>query len=109
MEAEFLARLWLRLSGWRILASSYAAQGGEIDLVARRGELVIFVEVKARSERDLALVAIDGTKVQRISKAARHWLIHHPSHQGCSFRGDAVLMVPWRWPERVSGAFELNL
>ena len=91
------------------MACSYAAQGGEIDLVARRGGLVIFVEVKARATRDLALLAIDGPKQRRISAAARHWLMRHPAHQLCTFRGDAVLMVPWRLPERVEGAFELDL
>lgn len=101
--------MWLRLRGWRILNLSYAAQGGEIDIVARRGELVIFVEVKARKTRDGALVAIDGPKVQRISKAARHWLARHRAHQACNFRGDAVLLVPWRLPEHVPGAFELAL
>ena len=99
----------MRLTGWHILAQSYAAHGGEIDIVARRGILIIFVEVKARATREAALLAIDATKVRRISKAARHWVARHPAHQSCNFRGDAVLMVPWRRPERVEGAFELDL
>jgi putative endonuclease len=99
----------LRLTGWQILAHSYSAHGGEIDIVARRGDLVIFVEVKARKTRDGALLAIDATKVRRISKAARHWIARHPAHQACTFRGDAMLMVPWRLPERAEGAFEIDL
>ena len=109
MEAEFLARLFLRVTGWQILAHSYAAHGGEIDIIAKRGSLIIFVEVKARQNRDAALFAIDGRKIARLSKAARHWLARHPAAQSYGLRGDAILMVPWRWPERVEGAFELNL
>jgi putative endonuclease len=82
-------------------------QGGEIDIVARRGDMVAFVEVKARRERDAALLAIDAPKQRRISLAARHWLSRNPAHQACNFRGDAVLMVPWRWPETVEDAFPL--
>jgi putative endonuclease len=99
----------LRLTGWRILAQSYAAHGGEIDVIARRGSLIIFVEVKARKSRDAALLAIDGRKIARLSKAARHFLARYPAAQTCAWRGDALLMVPWRWPERVEGAFELDL
>lgn len=109
VEAEFFARVWLRSTGWRILAHGYQAPGGEIDIVARRGELVAFVEVKARATRDAALLAIDGPKRRRISRAARHWLARNKRHQACSFRGDAVLVTPWRFPERVNGAFELDL
>jgi putative endonuclease len=101
--------VYLRATGWRILDASYSAPGGEIDIVARRGDLVAFVEVKARATRDGALFAIDGPKQRRISRAARHWLARNRAHQGCSFRGDAVLVTPWRLPERVAGAFALDL
>lgn len=47
-RAEWLAALLLSLKGYRILARNYVVRGGEIDLVARRGSTVIFVEVKAR-------------------------------------------------------------
>jgi putative endonuclease len=109
LEAEFFARLYLRATGWRILAQSYAASGGEIDIVARRRDMVAFVEVKARATRDGALLAIDGPKQRRISRAARHWLARNHAHQGCNFRGDALLVTPWRLPERVPGAFPLDL
>ena len=109
LEAEFLARAYLRATGWRILAFSYHAPGGEIDIVARRRDMVAFVEVKARRTRDGALLAIDHTKQRRISRAARHWLARNRAHQACNFRGDALLMTPWRLPERVEGAFALEL
>jgi putative endonuclease len=109
LEAEFLARVWLRATGWRVLAFSYSAPGGEIDIVARRRDMVAFVEVKARRTRDAAILAIDGGKQRRISRAARHWLARNAAHHACSFRGDAILMTPWRLPERVEGAYALDL
>jgi putative endonuclease len=109
LEAEFFARVYLRATGWRVLSRSYAAQGGEIDIVARRADLVAFIEVKARDSRDAALLAIDAPKRRRISRAARHWLARNRAHQHCSFRGDAILVTPWRLPERVEGAFDLDL
>lgn len=109
LEAEFLARVWLRAGGWRILDHGYSAGGGEIDIVARRGDLVIFVEVKARATRDAALLAIDAAKQRRMAGAARRWIARHPRHAACSFRGDALLLTPWRWPRRVAGAIPLDL
>jgi putative endonuclease len=109
LEAEFFARVYLRATGWKVLAYSYSAPGGEIDIVARRRDMVAFVEVKARADRDSALLAIDGPKQRRISRAARHWLARNRAHQGCNFRGDALLVTPWRLPERVEGAFALDL
>jgi putative endonuclease len=109
LEAEFLARVYLRATGWRILDFSYMAPGGEIDIVARRRDLVAFVEVKARETRDAALLSIDAPKQRRISRAARHWLVRNSLHQDCNFRGDAILITPWRLPERVEAAFVLDL
>jgi putative endonuclease len=83
--------------------------GGEIDVIARRGDLVIFVEVKARPDVSAAQIAIDARKIGRISRAARVWLAAHPRLSGCALRGDAILVAPKRPPRHVPGAFELDL
>jgi putative endonuclease len=57
-RAEILALLFLSLKGYRILARRFRAAGGEIDIVARRGDLLIFAEVKARATIDAALGAV---------------------------------------------------
>jgi putative endonuclease len=109
LHAENFAALWLRLKFFTILARNYAASGGEIDIIARRGDLVIFVEVKARPDRTAAQIAIDARKIGRISRAARVWLAAHPHFSDCALRGDAVLVAPHRAPRHVPGAFELDL
>lgn len=109
LRAEGFAALWLRLKFFRILARNYAASGGEIDIVARRGRLVVFVEVKARPNFAEAQIAIDSRKAKRITRAARVWLAANPEASACSLRGDALLVAPGRLPRHVPGAYELEL
>jgi len=109
LRAETLAALWLRLKFFRIVARNYAAARGEIDVIARRGRLVVFVEVKARPSLEAAQIAIDARKVARISRAARVWLAGNPQASGCALRGDAIFVAPRRPPRHVAGAFELDL
>lgn len=108
-NAERVALLWLVLRGWRPLARRYAAGGGEIDLVMRRGDVLAFVEVKARASLDAARTAIEPAKRRKIGKAARTWLARHPAHAGLVLRGDAVFLAPGQWPLHVAAAYELDL
>ncbi len=105
--AEAVALAFLLAKGYRPLARRFAAAGGEIDLVMRRGRLVAFVEVKARSDLDGALLAIDARKRRRFARAARAWIARRPAPGELSSRADAVLVAPRRWPRHVEGAFEL--
>ncbi len=107
--AERFAALALRLAGYRILACRYRVNGGEIDIVARRGDAVAFVEVKARPTLEEAMTAIDAAKRRRLSRAARVWLVANPWAAVLTLRGDAVYLAPWRWPRHVIAAVELDL
>ncbi|HSV29649.1 MAG TPA: YraN family protein [Candidatus Omnitrophota bacterium] len=111
-RAESLAALWLRLKGYRILArGSVTGRGtgaGEIDIVARRGRVVAFVEVKARPSRDEALEAITAAQRRRIMRAAETFLSRHPELAGCDMRFDAVLVVPNRLPRHISDAWRMD-
>lgn len=107
LKAETLAALWLRLKGWRILARRHRAPGGEIDIVAVRGDTVIFVEVKARASREAALAAITPAAARRVAAAARHWQSGRGGLADKTLRFDAVLIVPFRWPLHVADAFRV--
>lgn len=109
MEAETLAAISLRLKGWRILSRTFLCRGGELDIVAARGEVVAFVEVKARPSHDSALQAVTPEKRRRLSRAARTWLVQNEWAAGRVLRGDLVTVAPMSWPRHHHAAFELDL
>ena len=107
--AERIAALYLRLTGWQILARRYLVQGGEIDIVARRGRTIAFVEVKLRASLDVAAASIDGAKRRRMARAARAFVSRQRAGAGLTYRADALFLAPWRLPRHVPAAFELRL
>jgi len=109
LRAEWLAALWLMLKGYRILARRYSAAGGEIDIVARRGDVVAFVEVKARPGLEEAAIAISEGKRRRMSQAARAWLTRNPWAIRATLRGDAVFVAPRRLPRHLPAAYILDM
>ncbi|MFC0217711.1 putative endonuclease [Pseudochelatococcus lubricantis] len=108
-RAESLAALLLMLKGYRILARRYRAAGGEIDIIARRGGTVAFVEVKARAALDDARVAITGGKERRIAGAARHWLTRNGWAMPLTLRCDAVFIGRRSLPRHVADVMTLCL
>ncbi len=106
-RAEWLASALLMLRGYRILARRYRVAGGEIDIIARRGSTVAFVEVKVRMSLEEALLAVTATKQRRIERAASVWLTRNSWAMSYTLRGDAVIAAPRRWPRHVEAAFPL--
>lgn len=104
-RGEALAALALRLKGFRILARRYRTKLGEIDLIARRGDLVLIVEVKARKTLIEAMQAIARESEWRIERAADLWLSRQPDYGRLSVRFDMVAVLPWRWPVHVENVF----
>jgi len=109
LRAEWIAAAFLTAKGYRILARHFLVAGGEIDLIARRGGTIAFVEVKARGDFEGALAAIGPIKQRRIARAARVWLCRNPSAVNETLRGDAVLVAGMGLPRHVPGAFDLLL
>jgi putative endonuclease len=109
LKAESIAVLLLRLKGYSVIARRYAVSGGEIDLIARRGGAIAFVEVKARADLDDAAAAISATKRRRIARAARVWLSRNPWAAGLTLRGDAVFVAPRRLPRHAASAYTLDI
>lgn len=109
LRAETLATLWLRAQLFTILDRNYRVQGGEIDIVAQRGHLIVFAEVKARADLETAALAITPQKQRRIQRAVHHWLARHPRSTGCALRADAILIAPGQLPRRIAGVFDLTI
>lgn len=110
LTAEWLAVLALRMKGYRILARRFKAPTGEIDIVARRGGVLAFVEVKARPTPEAAREAVTGRQRARIAAAARSFLAARPFGLPPAelriLRFDLVLVQPRRWPRHIPGAWE---
>lgn len=98
----------LMLKGYRPLARRYAAAGGEIDLIVRRGRTIVFVEVKARARLGDASGAIDAVKRRRFSRAVRMWLSRHPPPDDTVLRAGAIFVAPRAWPAHVVDAFDIE-
>jgi putative endonuclease len=107
-RGEWLAAFSLMLKGYRIIARRYRTKLGEIDLIARRGDLVLIVEVKARPTMREAMEALSRTSERRIEAAADLWLSRQPDYGRFSVRFDMVAVLPRRWPVHVQNVFHGN-
>ena len=96
--AEYLAAAALLLKGYRIAARRYKTPVGEVDLVARKGDLILFVEVKARASHQAALDSITYTAQKRIEAAGNWWLGQQNNGAQLNWRFDVITVVPRRWP-----------
>ena len=96
-SAETLACWYLRIKGWRILARRARVPGGEVDIIARRGRTLAFVEVKARADDQAASFALDPYRLRRVVVAAER-LAPRYMREGDDVRIDALFMVRGRWP-----------
>ncbi len=103
--SEYIAALYLLAKGYRIRAIRYRTKLGEIDIIARRGVLVVCVEVKARRDIDSAVFADTGTAQNRIRAASDIWLSRQPDAHRLSLRYDIVAVLPWRLPRHFVDAF----
>jgi putative endonuclease len=106
ITAESRAAVWLLAHGYRILARRWKSPLGEIDIIAARRHLLIFVEVKARATLDGAAESVTERQKQRIAAAAEIWLAANPVPAIRDIRFDAILVAPGRLPRHIPAAFE---
>ena len=108
VSAEARAAAFLMAKGYRILAKRFRTPYGEIDLVARRRNLIAFIEVKARATLDDAAYAVTPRQQRRIIDAAQGWLVAHPEHAEFDMRFDVMLIAPKRLPRHLLAAFDAS-
>jgi putative endonuclease len=108
LSAESRAAAFLIAKGYRILARRFRTPLGEIDIVALRRGVLVFVEVKARGNFDAAAEAIGKRQQSRIIAAAQLWLAGHPQDALRDMRFDVVLVVPGRLPRHLQAAFDAS-
>lgn len=106
LSAESRCAAFLIAKGYRILARRFKTPVGEIDIVARKRNIVVFIEVKARASLDDAAWAVTPRQQQRIIAAAESWLATHPDYANADCRFDAMLVAPKSLPRHLVAAFD---
>jgi putative endonuclease len=101
---ETAAAWWLRLKGWRILARRVRTPAGEVDLVARKGNLIASVEVKRRQTGAELDFAIDEYRLARVAAAAEY-LGPRYMEAGDDMRVDVILIAPGRMLRHIENAW----
>ena len=108
-RGEGWAALYLRAKGWRIVARrarvGHGRGIGEVDLVARRGRVLAFVEVKWRGHAGALDQAIDARRLDRVAAVAGA-LWPRLARPGDTVRIDVILLAPWRWPRHITHVWQ---
>ena len=108
ISAESRAAMLLVAKGFRILARRWKSPVGEIDIIARRRGLLIFVEVKARDSLDEAAWSVTERQQARIIAAAEAWLAQNPDPRIRDIRLDVMLVAPGHVPRHIQGSFDAS-
>lgn len=108
VDAEATAARLLEAKGFTVVATRMRTPRGEIDLIARTAELLVFVEVKARGNLAAAAESISPRQRKRIVGAAEVFLADHPGYAGLDMRLDVILVAPGRAPIHIPGAFDAD-
>jgi len=103
--AETVAATMLRLKGYRVLARRFRGVRGEVDLIARRGSVLAFVEVKRRPTIVAAAESVSPRQRARIAAAAEEFIAAHPRLSGLGIRFDAILVAPGKLPRHLVDAW----
>ena len=103
-RGERLAGWWLRLKGWRILDRRVRTPVGEVDLVAKKGALIAFVEVKTRKTAAELDFAIDERRLARVAAAAEYLMPRYAT-EGEDIRVDVILLAPGARPRHIENAW----
>jgi putative endonuclease len=109
LSAEGKAAAYLMAKGYRVLAKRFRTPYGEIDLVAKKRNLVAFIEVKARASLEDAAYAVTPRQQRRIIDAAQAWLMDHPDHAEFDLRFDVILIAPRHLPRHLLAAFDASV
>ena len=108
-KAENTAALFLRLKGYKILERNFkppkGTGAGEIDIIASKHNIIVFIEVKRRVSLDSAAEAVNEHVQTRRIRGAEYFLMIHPELADKEMRFDVILIAPNRFPEHIQNAF----
>jgi putative endonuclease len=104
-RGEVLSALWLMAKGYRILGFRLKTPQGEIDLLAKKGQVLAVVEVKLRGTTALALEAVSYQQRQRLRRAGETFAARRADLRGIAVRLDLMALAPGRWPCHIRDAW----
>lgn len=104
-KMELAAELFMRSKGYTILECRYKTPHGEIDLIAEKAGMIIFVEVKARAKKTDWATALETINQTRIVNAASQWIANNPANCDRDMRFDVILLSPNSLPHHLENAF----
>lgn len=107
-RAETIALWFLRLKGYRLLAQRFKTPTGEVDLIMRRGDTTVFIEVKARATVDQSMFAVTPHQSRRIASAAAGYAMRDAKTATGFQRFDIVAVSSYLWPTHIQNAFDGN-
>lgn len=103
-RGEILCGLWLMAKGYRVVGFRLRTPFGEIDLLARKGDILAVVEVKRRQNIEAALEAVTARQRDRLRRAAQA-LAPNSAHSSPSVRLDLMALAPGRLPRHIPDAW----
>ena len=103
--AELLAAVFLILKGYRPMAWRVRTPRGEIDLILKHRNHVVFVEVKTRREIDIGLQSVNVVKARRTVDAARLWIGRNARLLDVDYRFDIIVLAAYHWPRHIVNAY----
>ena len=89
--SEFIAIIILIFKGYKILHHRYKNKSGEIDIIAKKFNKIIFIEVKARKNKIISTDIIDYKQILRIKNCAEIFLVKNKSYLNYEFRYDLII------------------
>jgi putative endonuclease len=107
-RAETVAVWLLRAKAYRIVARNYKRRMGEVDIIARRGRVLVFVEVKYRRNQGLAKAVIADRQWARIARAAEDFTARHHGFERHVWRFDVVVCAPYQWPRHIADCWRMR-
>ena len=107
-RAEAWCAFLLRLQGYAICERNWRVPVGEVDIIARRGKVLAFIEVKSRETIEAAREAVSEKQRRRISNAAGAYLANHPECANLHVRFDVMAVAPRTWPAHIRAAWGMD-
>jgi putative endonuclease len=105
-RAEVWAAVWLMARGYRILGFRLKTPISEIDILAKRGDVLAVVEVKSRTELETALEAVGADQRERLLRAGVQLALARPALRDCAVRLDLIALAPGRLPLHIPDAWK---